>query len=251
MKDAYSLIYDSFLNNPKYAKVVTEIEHELVKYDIKGRRNRLNALNSLTAIAKQEIQKGIKNIIILGNDQSFFNILDLAVPNDVIIGLIPIGQHNNLADLFGLDLGVPACQIISQRLLKKIPIAQINDVYFFQEAVIQNINTSLKINCDDQFTIIPQIDKNPYIKIVNFNTKTYQAENELMLYITHQKSNYFFKKKTDTSAITTSVPFQKLEIKGEKSIAITVDNYKTIKTPAIFKRNNHSLQVIVGKNRKI
>lgn len=249
MKTTYSIIYDAFLNQDKYQKILREIEHEFVQRDIKGKKNKLNVLNSLPAITKQEVQRGAKNIIILGNDETFTSTLDYIVSHDVTVGFIPIGSPSTFAEILGLPQGPESCQIINQRLIKKLPVAQVNDGYFFNDIFIDNPNTDLQIICDNTITLSLHEHTKYKVIITNYNLQSNTQNEKLTIEIFEQSGGYFFKKNIGNN--TTFLQANEIKIISNEPQSVIIDHTKELVTPLTISRPNIYVNVIVGKDRKI
>jgi diacylglycerol kinase family enzyme len=248
----YSYIYDSYLNSPKYEKILAKIEQMILNLGLKGHKNRATVLNSLRGIVKEQLKKNVKTIVILGNDTSLSQILDILSDNpNIIVGFIPIGSENNqISKLLGIPLEMEACNTLSCRIIKPVSLSKANENLFIRNLKINS--DDVKLFCNNQFTIYPE-GANSEIVIYNYYDnlkKRFDFKNtDIVLTI---KSLIYKKilpfKKSDSKSI---IPLNKIYITSSKEQNIIIDNQKTIKTPCLVEKCPNKIQFIVGKKRKI
>lgn len=234
MQPEYAIIYDQFTNHKKYSNLIAKIDQNLNLFGIKGRRIKLNALNKLKAVAKEQAQRGIKNIILIGNDDTFSQIIDIVIPYNIILGIIPIGK-NKLTKIFGIPNGEEACQVISKRIIKQITLNKIKNSFLLQSVKIPTIPSNTTIFCNNSF----------YIKVNNESQNQIIIEQNLPLaYI----KLLIIDKKQEVSS---SIIITDVIIKTNNKHTAIIDNCKEIELPIEFDNSKGTLNLIVGKNRKI
>ncbi len=246
----YSYIYDSFVNNKKYKKILSNIENEITDLGIKGRICRLTLLNTLKPTVEEEIRKGAHTIVVIGDDKTITQTLDIVIPKNVVLGIIPVGEDNQIAKLLGIPLGEEACRILSARIIKTLDVGKINDFYFINQAMIQSPNITLK--CDSYNVTL--LDNNQTVTIHNTPTPINDTLNNNYLLTeigdsnNHGFSNFFTKKQIKKSVLN----IHTLTINhSSTTIPILADGQKVIKSPVIIQKSPLKLKVIVGKNRSI
>lgn len=252
----YSYIYDPFLQSKRFEKVLSRIENSLTDLGIQGKLCRLSLINTLKSVIEEEIRKGSKTIVIVGNDKTISQAIDAVVPHqDITLGLIPVGlgEENQIAQFLGIPPEEEACKVLSSRIVKNITLGKANEAFFIYNAIATS--TDIKISVDKQY-VASIIEEGKTLYIYNFPheaTEPGVKESKLVAEISNKKSKNFIKSwfKNDND-IKTSLPFEYLEIKKEgDSIPILLDGQKVVKTPVkIFPSNKH-LQIIVGRYRKL
>ena len=247
MKEDYSIIYDLFINNNKYSKQTEQIERELLKLDIKAKINKLSLLNSLQAITKENVQQKIKTLIVVGDDTTFTNILDIVVPSTIVLGFIPIGNNNKISKMFGINDYMEACHIISQRIIKKINVGKINNFYFLENVTINPEKKPFTLSCDDDSFKINFQNNFQLIQIKNKLGINETNNNKIILEIVPNKTNQFFSL-NKTHYLNTKIPLKKIIIKSEESIPLLIDSTKIIKTPVIIQASPEKLNLIVNRH---
>ncbi|MEK7211671.1 MAG: diacylglycerol kinase family protein, partial [Patescibacteria group bacterium] len=150
---AYSYIYDTFAQEMKYIKVLREIENRLIDLGIGGRIHRLSCFKNLREIVNDDIARGIKTIVIVGNDESLIRAIDALGDADAALGFIPLGaeKENNFSKMFGIGMGTVACDILSARLLVKMDLGEVNGHYFFTNIDVPAAN--FFVDCDGQYKL--------------------------------------------------------------------------------------------------
>ncbi len=254
-------IYASFITQKKYDSTIAKIETRITDLGLNGKIIRLNMLQSLDSSIQDEIKKGAKTIIAVGDDlllhdcinslMHFYSNSNIISP--IPIGFIPIGSKNiNLADKLGIPSGVSACNILSARRIEKINIGKINNAYFISEATITTNNTAINVNND--YSI--EINEAGEIGIINIpneftlppNYKSSAQDGRLEFCIKTKKTNKFLSIGNKQSA-TSVFSFDELFIKNTQNQNILLDSVASIATPVKIRISKKKLNLIVGKER--
>lgn len=240
----YYYIYDSFLNNKKYNNVLARIENRLTDLGINGKISRLSMLKNVKQVLNEEVKKGVETIVIVGDDKTIGQMINVVANLNTIIGFIPIGK-SEIGNLLNIPSGETACDVLSARIIRKIDLGKINNYYFITSIEIGG--RGITINCDNNYVInLPH--KNNIINVSNlnycFNTETVVDDGELDLFIQSTKSGLFGGKKTSLTHLT----FQDIEITSNKTLPILLNDEKRIvKTPATIGVVKKKLKIVAGK----
>jgi len=100
----YVYLYDNFLKNKRYDSLIKAIETRLTDYGIAGKIIRLQRYTNCEMLIEDEIRKGAKNIVIVGNDVTFGHVLSRAASCRVTYGFLPVGSENSIADVLGMTV---------------------------------------------------------------------------------------------------------------------------------------------------
>lgn len=244
----YYYIYDSFLNEKKYFHALAKIETRLTDLGINGKINRLSFLKNLNQILSEEVKRGVKTIVIVGNDKTIGQAINLMVDLNVVIGIIPIGQPLNLPKILGIPEEERACDVLSARIVKNFDLGKINNYYFISS--VEMVGQNISLECDNNY-FINLMEKNNYINISNLNSIdgliTQPNDGQLDLFIKNKKKLFFGKNKTDLTRLSS----REIKITSKKSLPIIlIDEGRIIKTPAEIKIIPQKIKIIVGKNRQ-
>lgn len=238
----YSYLYDQFLSQEQYFRILSSIETILTDLGINGKIFRLTVLNTAQEIIEDEIKRGVKNIIVVGNDRLVGKVIDtLALHPEVALGIIPIGQPQEIAKTFGVPEAPAACKILATRLIRPVSLAKVNDRYFIYQAEIKS--SDVIIRCDDKFQIVPETPS--VIKIFNSPSPSSPG---LQTIIEPLPSGLLRKTSTRSVFNSRKVFIEPGEPRGKKPVQIIADDLKKLVAPALIEITNLKLKVIVGKS---
>ncbi len=126
----YYYIYDSFVADRKYDRVMAAVETRLTDLGISGKIGRLTPFTNARGLVRDETRRGVKTIVAVGNDETVAKVVGGLGEADVTLGIIPVGGPSAVAESLGIPPGAEACDILSQRLTQKIDLGRINGQYF-------------------------------------------------------------------------------------------------------------------------
>lgn len=247
----YIYIYDSFINEGKNQKIIAGIETRVTDLGLNGKIYRLGVIKSITNLLEDEIKRGAKTIIGVGNDFLFSQIINSIIKigdnnNQMpIIGFIPVGKNNNIAKYFGIKLE-NAHAVISARRIKQYSLGKINNNYFLSSVKISTANTAIRV--DNSYDI--NFNKKNDVYIINLPlTEEFQRENtpldKLKLY-TKENGKSFFSKTTPNESF---IPFQNLKILDQNTSVLVDENYY-IKAPLEICASEKKINIIISKDKK-
>ena len=246
----YAYIYDVFLSDKRYEKELIKIENSLTDLDLRGTTIRLSLLNSIGHTIQDLLSRGVKTLVTVGGDQLFSRLADYADDlQDVTLGIIPLGPHQEIAQLFGIPNGEKACDVLGARLIRPVQLGRINSGYFIHSVTIDD--PRVKVACDDSFAACATTEKSvtSIHNLLYRNGESASAKNHLSVMIRPSAEKRFLKK---GSPITpTIIQTKQVQILEPHNVRILVDGQKVMKTPAKLKVARRKIQVIMGKNRKI
>ncbi len=247
----YYYVYDHFVGEKKYQPLIAKIENRLTDLEIKGKIGRLSLLNNPQELIEDEIKKGAKTIVAVGDDTTVSKVINvLAYHSDVCLGIIPIGQNLKIAQTLGLNNPVEACNALASRIIKKIDMGKIKNFFFLSQLEVQPGEVVLE--CDDSYKIT--VDQKNQVTIYNFN---YWSDDHLAnptdglleTTIFNYKKN-FLNKLTTKNFIPTLLKNKKIIIQHKnEAVQVKIDGQQTMKTPLLVEVASEKLKIIMGKNR--
>jgi len=250
----YYYIYDTFINQKKYENSLQKIEQSLVDAGISGKIFRLNVLKNLEDIANQAENDNIKNIIAVGNDQTLSKIANLLVGKNLATGIIPIGEHNNFARSFGINSSQEACNILSKRKIEQIDVGKINNQYFLLS--LKSLTNDIIFDFGD-YSISPK-KNNKSCDIYNINPmgadfKSNPKDGIMEAVFSPGQQSWlarFLSGKKNEIDNRSIFPIKKVLIRhSKKSVLLSIDGQKNIKTPVEVEVLKRKLKIIVGKEK--
>lgn len=250
----YFYLYDSYLQDRSYASSLIKLETTLTDLGIQGRVGRLTLLKSVNDLVEGALRDGADTIVAVGNDITLSQVAQAVIKhNKITVGFVPLGSQNQtIAPLLGIPLGILACHVLSSRIIEELSIGKINNQYWIQSVAVEG---SPLIECERSYEV--NFETPHSIKICNLdgwqetNENLTPGKGQLVAVLTPNKSAGFkFFKQGQSSPSTITVRELKLS-SIEDELPITVDNYRTIKTPATITVASQKLRMIVGKKRLI
>jgi len=243
-------IYDSFLNQKKYDRLLARIETRITDLGLNGKISRLSLTRNVPEIIDYEIKRGAKTIIAVGNNKTVNQIINCLAGKLVPLGIIPIGEDNNgIAKSLGINSVEAACDILSARLLLRLDLGLANQTYFLGNATIANQGTIIDMNKD--YTI--ETAEKGFIQIFNLvdgttklpaEVKVNPADGILELVVSASDKKIIFGKTGDQSVFK----IKNISLYNPRSELI-LDGAVAIPTPTQITIKEKCLSVIVGKNR--
>lgn len=240
-------IYDDYLDKSKFNKIINRIEIRLTDLGLNGKIIRLGGIKNIKGTIQNEIKLGAKTIIAVGNNQTVNKIISAIIDTDIysdfqkktLLGIIPVGDDNSIAESFGIKDEKEACNILLARRIEKIDLGRAGNYYFLNNAIIQSQGTIMNIN---NFSI-ETLEKGE-IKIVNLlnnkrdDIKSNPHDGLLDVYIRT--------KKRDETYLTT----KKLNLTNSNpNIKLLIDGVMELETPVELGIIKNHINIIVGKER--
>ncbi len=243
-------IYDSFLNHKKYDRLLARIETRITDLGLNGKISRLSLTRKVDDIVINELKRGAKTVIAVGNNKIVNQIINSLVGNSVPLGIIPIGEENNdIAKSLGIESTDGACDVLAARLLARLDLGLAKHTYFLGNASIENQGTV--INMSNDYTV--EATKNGLIHIFNLaspaislppGVKVSPDDGILELAINARGNKKIFSKQDDRSIFK----IEKVTIDNPWS-SLILDGAISIPAPVEVTVVKQALNVIVGKNR--
>lgn len=241
-------LFDSFLSDPKYKKILTEIENRTLDLDIGGRIVHLTALRDFKTSLQTGLQDKYTTLVVVGDDKTLNKAINALSGCDKPLGIIPIGENLKTCKAMGIPEGIEAIDIVANRLIEKIDLGLANKNYFISS--VSGEGHDFSIECDDQYSV--ELSKEQKFSVCNLSHVDKQISNPcdgLLETIIYTEKKKFF----GGIKITPDSHFQnkKLVIKSrEKSAPIVIDNGEILKTPVSLEILPKKLKLIVGRGRK-
>jgi hypothetical protein len=245
-------IYDSYLTNNKYSKILAQIETRITDLGLNGKISRLGPMKNVDDLVRNEIKRGAKTIVAVGNDYTVAQVINSMAESSIPFGVIPIEKKDNsIASSLGINDFEDACNILSARRIESIDLGRVNDRYFISHISITADNLSIDI--EKNYSI--ELTKYGTIYIINMlvdgvdlpeeaTVNPYDGLLQVVFSSSVSKKKIFSGKKSDSV-----FSLDKLKISNQKDSILTEQGFY-ISLPAEIKAIGSALRVIVGKNRK-
>jgi hypothetical protein len=251
----YLYIYDQFLNSNKYTSLLAKIETRVTDLGISGKILRFNPTTNIYNILSNELKKQTKTLVVVGNDYTVhetINVVEsLKLKNsslNVCLGIIPIGEDNNIAAILGIERGLLACEPLAMRRIKKIDVGVANKHFFISRLNIASLGTTVEIN--GKYKI--ESYKKGSIEIINLtdsvknNYRFNPEDDKLELVINNDNGFFGLLNENNKQSIFVSDNFYVFN----ENEQVTLDGVVKMLTPISVKMSGDKINFIVGKNRK-
>lgn len=258
----YFYLYDSFLNDKRYERILGAIEARIADLDIKGRTVKLTVLQQLEETLRDAISRGAKTVVVVGNDSTVNQAVNIiANYKNVTLGIIPVGEKNEVARILGVPEEESACDVISNRLIDILDVGRINGQYFLSKIEIKGEGAILECDGTYKIKLRRKIER---IIIGNLGYYSGRMNNPkdgaLEISIIPVTDNaglfsFFKKEKVESDSVLINkyikVTSNLVDRKdgGVREKLINIDDVRIIKTPARVDAVPRQLKVIVGKER--
>src|SRR3989339_771218 len=171
----YYYIYDEFVQDQKYEKELLRIENRLADLGLSGDIARLALFKRADEFIREEIRRGVTTIVVVGNDETIYKILDVITETDLTFGIIPLGPNNHIARSLGIPEGMLACDVLSARIVQTIDTGMLNGKRFL--AGVRIPETTAEITCGDCYRVKPTTKGS--IEINNFTVSKEQEHGQV------------------------------------------------------------------------
>lgn len=238
-------IYDDYLNKSKYNKAINRMEIRLTDLGLNGKIIRLGGIKNIKGSIQNEIKLGAKTIIAVGNNQTVNKIIGAIIDTEIysdfqkktLLGIIPIGDDNSIANSLGIKNPEEACNILLARRIEKIDLGLADKHYFLNQATIQSAGTILEI---DDYILEPS--ERGELKIINLlsdpketiKSNPHDGKLEILIRTRRKDETYLV-----ASHFRIFNPQEKL----------IIDGVVEIETPVEMGVMKDKVSVIVGKER--
>jgi len=252
----YIYLYDNFLRQKSFDSIIKSIEIKLTDYGIAGKILRLNNFIDVKPIIDDEIERGAKTVVIVGDDQTFGNVLSRAATCKVSFGFIPVGKNNTIADVLGIPVGLPACDVLSKRRIEKLDVGWVNSRYFVSQLHVYPAD--IQIDYDEKFRVSAKnlmelvvCNLQPFFWKVNKKDRKQVMVNpqdgRLEAFIRPVKKKKLFGYEYEEASI---FPFEEMIIRSESAFKVEADGKITKEKKIKIKLASGRVDMIVGRERK-
>ena len=240
----YCYLYDDYIQgNKRFEKELALIENRLTDLGINGKISRLALFRNAEEMIRDEIDKGVTTVVVLGNDDTVRKILNVIVESQVVFGMIPVGPKNHLAELLGIPEGVAACDILSARRVEKIDVGTINGRKFITGISVPHFRA--EITFEEKFRVFPTA--NAELEVRNLSNASSPIDGMLQAVIRADVKRGIFQRTTKEESI---LPLQSMTLRSEKPIQVFADGELMEGTRFDISVESKKMRVITGKERK-
>lgn len=128
----YFYIFDQAAFRAKHQRALDKIGLRITDLGIEGEKVRATLTKEVPLLAKDALDAGEKNLIVVGGDLAANQVIDSIAKSgldDVVFGYIPINS-SQISRVLGLPIAEEACQTISRRKIIKCDLGKVNKNHF-------------------------------------------------------------------------------------------------------------------------
>lgn len=254
--DMYVYIYDNFVRDRKYNSLIKAIEIRLTDYGIAGKILYLHNYTDSKAVVEEEIKRGAKTVVIVGNDNTFGQILSRSAGCECIFGFIPVGADNSVAEILGIPEGIEGADVLAKRRKEKLDVGCVNGRYFVSQLHVMPAKVS--VCYDERF----KVSSSGLMEVVVCNFKPFYfrrgqkdkdfqvvhpQDGKLEAFLRPLTKNRWWGYKYEEPSI---FPFEEMEITGDEAFTVDADGKITKEVKIKIKLARSKVDMIVGRNRK-
>ena len=250
----YVYLYDNFLREKKHDSTIKAIETRLTDFGIAGKIIRLQNFTDAKAIIDDEIKKGIEQIVIVGNDETFGKVLSRAATCDILFGFLPIGSNSNnrIAEVLGIPVGVEACDVLSKRRKIKLDIGWFNNRYFVSQLHIPP--SDIAVEYDEKFKVSAKnkmelvvCNLQPFVWKGKKDYVVHPQDGKLEAFLRPVSGRRIIKEKFEEPSI---FPFEEMIVSSRKPFVVEADGKQSKETKIRIKLAKSRIEMVVGKERR-
>jgi hypothetical protein len=262
----YYFIYDSFLTDRRHHRTMAAIETRLTDLGLSGRIGRLNAFTNARGLVRDETRKGARTIVVVGNDETVAKVVSGIGEADVTLGIIPVGQPNEIAKSLGIPEGEEACEVLSRRVTQKVDLGRVNGQLFLSEVRVPAAECQVEIErsyqgSDYRFQLQPQ---GPGCEVVVSNLRGFTTpalgttkrepgdpQDGLLDALVVPSGRTFLNQVKNRLFASSLVPVTRLTVRSqqEDGFEAFVDTVKTKATEMVIEVAPARLKIITGRER--
>lgn len=252
----YVYLYDNFLRDRKYASIVKAIEVQLTDFGIAGKILRLHNYSDAKPVIEDEIKRGAKTVVIVGNDSTLGHVLSHAAMLGCTFAFLPVGSNNSIAEVLGIPVGLEACTVLSRRRKEKMDVGWVNNRFFISQLHVHP--AKIEVIYDERFRVTAK-DK---MEVVVCNLQPFywkKDKNDSQVQVVHPqdgKLEAFLRPLTKkrwwgyTYEDPSIFPFGEMEIRGSEPFAVEADGKTTKEIKLKIKLAHTKVEMIVGRDRQ-
>jgi len=155
----YYYILNPAAGGGRINKIQDRLKSRLKELGIAGEFVKSIGEGDVTKLARLGIEKGFKTIVAVGGDGTINEVINGLTNTNVALGIIPIGNSNELAKTLGINDWQAACNILAARKIEEVDLGKIGKKFFV---------TSVNIGFEAESSGLRYDDQNVFQKIKSF-----------------------------------------------------------------------------------
>lgn len=251
----YVYLYDNFLKQKKFDGTVKAMETRLTDFGIAGKIIRLQHFTNAQAVIEEEVKRGATTVVIVGNDETFGQVLSRAATSETLFGFLPVGEANSIAGVLGIPVGEAACEVLSRRRKVMLDVGWFNNRYFISQLHIRP--SPIQVLYDEKFSVSARHGKMELV-VCNLQPFFWKERGE-KTYIVHPQDGKLeaFLRPMVGKGVWREIyeepsifPFEEMTVSSDAPFVVTADGKESKETKIKIRLAKKKIEMIVGKERK-
>jgi diacylglycerol kinase family enzyme len=284
----YYIIDPQNLSQRQFERVQNQLYSSLSEFRVNGETSRATSLRPIQHLAKTAIDKGIKTIIAVGNDNTLHDLVNVTQGTDTTVGFVPL-TPTKMSGILGIQSIDHAAKIIAARRTTFLDLGKVEQVG--TKAItwfIQNLSFGLELSQEVKksgkfsLALTRELMRLPSVDVKFTGDKQFQAELSLLggmiinardnqcntnfinptdgvldvLLLPKMGKYQIFKYRKDIlSGCYENVPgtsvlhVKRLEISNPDGLGLRIGDRVVAKAPAIIQASRKKLKIIAGRER--
>ena len=141
-------MYYYIIDKPKYKsryfdRLIKRISGRLMNLNVDGEFAQSSPIRTVKRLAQLGLEKRHQTIIVIGQDESFNQVLQVIAGSEVALGFIPLVRSSRISQILGTGDILEACNVVASRKTEEVDLGRISGRYFFS---FLNLGFSAKIS---------------------------------------------------------------------------------------------------------
>lgn len=156
----YYYIVNPAAGGARINKIQDKLKERLKKLGIMGEFVKSTGPDDVAKLARLGISRGYKTIVAVGGDGTINEVMNAIIDNEkIVLGIIPTGTTNDLADALGIRDWYSATSILASRKVEQIDLGKVGSRFFV---------TSVAIGFDARISSLKRLSKGNVADRVRF-----------------------------------------------------------------------------------
>lgn len=248
----YFYVYDGFLQDKKYDRVLAAVETRLTDLGISGKIGRLTPFTTARGLIRDEVRRGVQTVVVVGNDDTVAKVIEGIEDAKITLGIIPVGAPQLVSKALGIPEGEQSCDILSRRVTQKIDLGRVNGHFFLSQVRVPSHKVWLE--GEGMYRITPLVAD---CEIIVSNLSGFEGEAAtgdpkdgfLDTLITTRTSGWFARIRRRDETAHSVIPLRRLSIKSDEPISVLADGRTLTNDTISIEVVPERLKVITGRER--
>lgn len=133
----YYYIVNPAAGGAKINKIQDKLTERLKKLGIMGEFVKSTGPDDVAKLARLGIERGYKTIVAVGGDGTINEVMNAIIDNEkIVLGIIPTGTTNDLADALGINDWFSATGILASRKVEQIDLGKVGNRFFVTSVTV-------------------------------------------------------------------------------------------------------------------